>query len=118
MTQYVPILVHFATSLALVLGLLAVHMGLGGRKPNPDKLMPYESGVGPVGSARERVPVRYYLVAMLFILFDVEAVFLYPWAVLFRELGWLGLAEILVFVGMLLVGYVYAWRRGAFQWQP
>lgn len=117
MSQYVPILVHFATSLVLVLGLLAIHGWLGGRRPNPDKLMPYESGVWPVGSARERVPVRYYLVAMLFILFDVEAVFLYPWAVLFRELGWLGLWEVLAFVGVLLVGYVYAWRRGAFQWQ-
>ncbi|MFN3286555.1 MAG: NADH-quinone oxidoreductase subunit A [bacterium] len=118
MAQYVPILVHFAASLALVLGLLGLHVLLGGRRPHPDKLMPYESGVWPVGSARERVPVRYYLVAMLFILFDVEAVFLYPWAVLFRQLGWLGLWEILVFVGVLLLGYVYAWRRGAFQWQP
>jgi NADH-quinone oxidoreductase subunit A len=117
-TPYVPILVHFAASLALVLALLALHVRLGGRRPNPDKLMPYESGVWPVGSARERVPVRYYLVAMLFILFDVEAVFLYPWAVLFRELGWLGLWEVLAFVGVLLLGYGYAWRRGAFQWQP
>ncbi len=118
MTQYVPILVHFGASLALVLALLGLHVWLGGRRPNPDKLMPYESGVWPIGSARERVPVRYYLVAMLFILFDVEAVFLYPWAVLFRELGWLGLWEVLAFVGVLLAGYVYAWRRGAFQWQP
>jgi NADH-quinone oxidoreductase subunit A len=116
--EYVPVLVHFGVSLAVALGLLGVHVWLGGRRPTPEKLMPYESGVWPVGSARERVPVRYYLVAMLFILFDVEAVFLYPWAVLFRELGWLGFWEILVFVGVLLLGYAYAWRRGAFEWQP
>lgn len=116
-TQYVPILVHLVASLALVLALLVLHGRLGGRRPTPDKLMPYESGVWPVGSARERVPVRYYLVAMLFILFEVEAVFLYPWAVLHRELGWLGLWEVGSFLGVLLLGYVYAWRRGAFQWQ-
>ena len=118
MAEYVPVLVHFGVSLAVALGLLRVHVWLGGRHPTPDKLMPYESGVWPVGSARERVPIRYYLVAMQFILFDVEAVFLYPRAVLFRELGWLGFWEILVFVGVLLLGYAYAWRRGAFEWQP
>ncbi|MEY3150288.1 MAG: hypothetical protein RL635_5 [Chloroflexota bacterium] len=79
--------------------------------------MPYESGMTPIGAAVRRVPVRYYLVAVLFILFDIEVVFFLPWAVVLRKLGMFGLLEMLVFVAILLVGYVYVWKRGALEWE-
>ncbi len=117
MADYLPIVVHIALVVLVVTGLVALHHRLGRPRPLPGKLEPYESGVWPVGTARERVPVRYYLIAMLFLLLDVEAVFLYPWAVIARELRVLGLVEMLTFVGVLGAGFVYAWRRGALQWQ-
>ena len=80
-------------------------------------LSPYECGIPPVESARKRISVRFYVVAMLFILFDIEAAFLYPWAVLFRRLGLFGFAEMLTFLGVLVVGYIYCWRRGGLQWE-
>jgi NADH-quinone oxidoreductase subunit A len=115
--SYLPILVHFALVVALTGLLLSAHALLGRGRPLPGKAEPYESGVWPIGSARERVPIRYYLIAMLFLLFDIEAVFLYPWAVIARELKVFGLIEILVFVGVLALGLIYAWKRGALEWQ-
>lgn len=118
MADYTPIFVHFALAVLLTGGLLAAHAVLGGRHRSlPGKVEPYESGVWPIGSARERVPIRYYLIAMLFLLFDVEAVFLYPWAVVARELRIFGLIEMLTFVGVLGLGFLYAWKRGALEWQ-
>jgi NADH-quinone oxidoreductase subunit A len=90
---------------------------LGPRDANPEKTTVYECGVEPVGTARERFPVRFYLVAMLFIVFDIEAVFLYPWARLFRQLGVLGLVEMAVFIVVLVIGLIYAWRKGALEWE-
>ncbi len=90
---------------------------LGPRNPNPRKTTTYECGVEPTGSARQRFPVRFYLVAMLFILFDIEAVFLYPWARLLRRLGVFGLVEMGIFILILVVGLVYAWRKGALDWE-
>ncbi|HKV38567.1 MAG TPA: NADH-quinone oxidoreductase subunit A [Blastocatellia bacterium] len=81
-----------------------------------DKLSPYECGVDPIGDARERFSVRFYMVAMLFLVFDVETVFLFPWAVIYDRLALFGLAEMLVFIAILVVGYYYAWRKGAFEW--
>ncbi len=123
--DYIPIFVHLALAVLLTVGLLAVHALLGGRfaapgtvrRPLPGQAEAYESGVWPIGSARERVPIRFYLIAMLFLLFDVEAVFLYPWAVVARELGAFGLIEILTFVAVLGLGFLYAWKRGALEWQ-
>ena len=118
--------VHFALAVLLTAVLLGAHALLGGwrstrdggpRRPLPGQAEPYESGVWPIGSARERVPIRYYLIAMLFLLFDVEAVFLYPWAVVARELKVFGLIEVLTFVGVLGLGFLYAWKRGALEWQ-
>ncbi len=118
MADYTPIFVHFALAALLTGGLLAAHAVLGGRHRHlPGKVEPYESGVWPIGSARERVPIRYYLIAMLFLLFDVEAVFLYPWAVVARDLRIFGLIEMLTFVGVLGLGFLYAWKRGALEWQ-
>jgi NADH-quinone oxidoreductase subunit A len=115
--DYLPVLVHFVLVIALTAALLLAHALLGGSRPHPSKMEPYESGVWAIGSARERVPIRYYVIAMLFILFDVETVFLYPWAVVFRQLGTFGLWEMLLFIGILGVGLIYAWKRGALEWQ-
>ncbi len=117
MTAYLPIFVHFALVVVLTTVLLAAHALLGKPRPLPAKAEPYESGVWPTGSARERVPIRYYLIAMLFILFDIEAVFMYPWAVVSRELGIGGLIAILTFVAVLGLGFIYAWKRSALEWQ-
>lgn len=86
-------------------------------KPSAEKLEPYECGMEPVGGARVRFSIKFYMVAMLFILFDIEAIFFYPWAVVHRWLGWFGLIEMGIFVAILLVGYIYIWKRGAFTWE-
>jgi NADH-quinone oxidoreductase subunit A len=117
LAAYLPVFVHFVLAVLITALLLVAHAWLGRESPSPAKLEPYESGVWPIGSARERVPIRYYLIAMLFILFDIEAVFLYPWAVTFRELGLAGLIEMFVFLGVLFVGFIYAWKRRALEWE-
>ncbi len=89
---------------------------LAPRNPNPIKSIPYESGMPPIGAARQRYTVRYYVIAMLFVVFDIEAVFFYPWAVAFNAIGWYGLIEMVLFISLLLVAYVYAWRKGALDW--
>lgn len=110
---------------ALVLVLSLVMVGLPAlvsrllrlNRPSPEKESPYECGMTPVGGARVRFSIKFYLVAMLFILFDIEAIFLYPWASVHRWLGWFGMGEMGLFVLILLVGYAYIWRRGGFQWE-
>src|SRR5438045_5204258 len=89
---------------------------LGPRKPTPEKLAPYECGMPPVGDARERQSVKFYLVAMIFLLFDIEVAFLYPWAMALRDLGWNAFGQVLLFMLLLLAGYVYVWRKGALDW--
>src|SRR3989440_5612131 len=89
---------------------------LGPRNPTPEKSAPYECGMPPVGNARERQSVKFYLVAMIFLLFDIEIAFLYPWAMALRDLGWNGLLQVVLFMLLLLAGYVYAWRTGALDW--
>ncbi|MEN3026940.1 MAG: NADH-quinone oxidoreductase subunit A, partial [Chlorobiota bacterium] len=89
---------------------------LGPRRPTWRKLTTYESGMEPIRTARERFSVKFYMVAMVFIVFDIEIVFMYPWAVQFRELGLLGLAGMALFIAVLLVGLVYVWRKGILQW--
>jgi NADH-quinone oxidoreductase subunit A len=95
---------------------LVVSSLLGKPRPNPAKSSVYECGIPPVSTARERFPIKFYLVCMIFILLDVDAAFLYPWALVFRELGVFGFVEMLVFVGLLGGGFVYAWRVGALDW--
>jgi len=114
---YLPVLIHLAIAIVLATALLVLHRLAGGRRPTPEKSLPYESGVWPIGDARERIPIRYYLVAMLFILFDIEIVFVYPWAVLVRELGSAGLVEMFTFLAVLGCGYVYLVRRRALEWE-
>ena len=89
---------------------------LGPSRPNPVKKMPYESGMPPIGEANQRYTIRYYVIAMLFVVFDIEAVFFYPWAVAFNQIGWYGLIEMVLFIVLLFVAYVYAWRKGALDW--
>jgi NADH-quinone oxidoreductase subunit A len=89
---------------------------LGPRKPTPEKLAPYECGMPPVGDARERQSVKFYLVAMIFLLFDIEVAFLYPWAMALRDLGWGGFVQVVLFMLLLSSGYIYIWRKGALDW--
>jgi NADH-quinone oxidoreductase subunit A len=106
--------------IALGAGFSAVAIGLssalGPRNPTPEKLAPYECGMPPVGDARERQSVKFYLVAMIFLLFDIEVAFLYPWAMALRDLGGNGFVQLVLFMALLLAGYVYVWRKGALDW--
>ena len=104
------------TGLLLGLVLLKLHQWLGPHRPNPEKNSTYESGMEPVRSAKERISVKYYMVAVLFILFDIEVIFLYPWAVNFRSLGMFGYIEMVVYIAILLIGYFYILRKGALKW--
>ncbi|MBM3130554.1 MAG: NADH-quinone oxidoreductase subunit A [Chloroflexi bacterium] len=114
--DYLPILVMIAIVTAFAVIALTLSAMTGPRRPNPTKLSPYESGMPPFGSARRRFSIKYYLTAVLFILFDIEIIFFYPWAVLFRDLGWFGLSAMGTFMLVLLIGYVYVWRKGGFEW--
>ncbi len=89
---------------------------VGRHRSSPTKMQPYECGITPTGDARQPFSVKFYLVAMLFILFDVEAVFLYPWAYVYRELSWFGFVEMMVYILILLAGYIYLWKKGALDW--
>jgi len=113
---YVPILLHVVMVVALASAMLGLSWWVGVKRPSRDKLSPYECGISPVGNARERFSVSFYLVGILFILFDVEAVFLYPWAVVFKSLKWFGFTEMLLYIAVLLAGYVYIWKKGALDW--
>src|SRR5689334_14054313 len=113
---YFPVLVQALLAIALAAGLLTVSFVLGKKVRNRVKDMPYESGIAPTGDARQRFSVKFYLVAMLFILFDIEAIFLYPWVVVYRELKMFAFVEMLVFVILILSGFFYIWKKGALDW--
>jgi len=115
--SYVPLLIYVLIVLGLIGALVTLSFVLGPSKPHKKKLAPYESGIIPDTPALRRLSVRFYLTAMLSIIFDVEAVFFYPWAVLLRQLKWFGLIEMLVFMGILLVALAYVWRNGGFDWE-
>jgi NADH-quinone oxidoreductase subunit A len=114
--SYLPIGIMLVFGLAFGIVMSKASEWFGPSNPNETKLSTYESGMEPIRTARERVSVKYYMVAMLFILFDIEVVFLYPWAVNFRALGWFGYGEMLVFVAILMLGYLYLWKKGALKW--
>lgn len=113
---YFPVLVQALLAMALAGGLLTVSYLLGKKVRNRVKDMPYESGITPTGDARQRFSVKFYLVAMLFILFDIEAIFLYPWVVVYRELKMFAFVEMLVFVILILSGFFYIWKKGVLDW--
>lgn len=113
---YFPVLVQIVIALVVAGGMIGASAVLGRKVRDRVKDSPYESGMIPVGSARERFSVKYYLVAMLFILFDIEAIFLYPWAVVYRELKLFGFTEMLVFIVLVLCGFFYIWKKGVLDW--
>jgi len=115
--SYVPLLIFVLIVLGLVVTLVALSFVLGPTRPSRRKMAPYESGIIPDTPAHRRLSVRFYLTAMLFIIFDVEAIFFYPWAVLLRQLKWFGLIEMLVFMGILLVAFAHIWRKGGLDWE-
>src|SRR5213594_2871593 len=116
MSGWVPVVAMIALGAAFGGGSILLSRFLGPRRPTPEKLAPYECGVPPVGDARERHSVKFYLIAMIFLLFDIEIAFLYPWAVALRDLGWSGFVQIVTFVLIRLVGFVYVWRKGVLDW--
>jgi NADH-quinone oxidoreductase subunit A len=116
MEPYIPIGIMIGIGAVAGYVFANINRWLGPKRPNDEKLSTYESGMEPVRSARERFSVKFYLVAMLFIVFDIEILFMYPWAVQFRQLGMAGFVEMLVFIGVLVVGLVYIVKKGALRW--
>ena len=117
LAEYLPIAIMIL--LAAGLAVLVVVLGhlFGPRRPSERKASPYESGMTPIGPGTRRVPVRFYMVAVLFILFDIEVIFFLPFALVFKQLGWFAIIEMAIFIAILLVGYVYAWKKGALEWE-
>ncbi len=115
--DYLAILIFFAIAVFFaVFAVVASHL-LGQKKPTPIKQAPYECGMTTVGSSFRRVPIKYYIIAMLFLIFDIEVVFLYPWAVVFKEFKLFAFASMAVFLGILILAYIYIWKRGALEWE-
>ncbi len=115
-TEYLPVLIMMIVAAIFGAGIILVGGLVRLRRPYKDKLIPYESGITPVGEPGIRFRISFYIVAMLFVIFDVEAVFLYPWAIVYNKIGLYALIEMLLFIVILLVGYIYAWKKGAFVW--
>jgi NADH-quinone oxidoreductase subunit A len=114
--EYIAIIIMLLISLAIGFGTLLIGALFRPRRPYTEKLRPYESGNPPVGEPRYRFSVKFYVTAMLFVIFDVEAVFLYPWAIVFDKIGLYAFVEMMIFISILLVGYLYAWKKDAFTW--
>ena len=115
--QYLPIALFLGVSTVIGVTLLTLGSLLGPRKPDSEKLSPYECGFEAFEDARMKFDVRYYLVAILFILFDLEIAFLFPWAVVLQEIGFFGFMAMMVFLGVLVVGFIYEWKKGALEWE-
>ena len=116
LAKYFPILLFIAIALAFGVVTLIISYLVQPKYPEPEKLSAYECGSEPFSDARMPFPVRYYIFAMLFVIFDIEVIFLYPWAVVFDKIGLIGLIEMMIFIALFLVAYVYAWRKGALEW--
>lgn len=114
--EYVPVLLLFGFVVVNAVGMIVFSHLLSPSRPTTVKGQPYESGMPSLGDTRDRFSVKFYLIAMLFIVFDIETVFMIPWGVAFKQLGLFGLVEMVVFILILLVGYIYAWKRGALEW--
>ena len=115
-SPYLPILIFLI--LASIFGIIPLILGffVRPRRPDPEKLSPYECGIDPVMGTRERFSIRFYIVAMIFLIFDVEVIFLFPWAVVYSKIGLFGFVEMMLFIFILLIGYFYAWKKGALEW--
>jgi NADH-quinone oxidoreductase subunit A len=116
-TDYIPIFIFFIVAVGFALTVIFLSAIFGKRKITPQKMLPYECGMDPIGQARKPFSVKFYIIAMLFIVFDLEAVFLYPWAVVFKDLKVFGLVEMGAFIAILLVGFIYVWKKGALEWE-
>lgn len=116
LVSWLPVALLFVLTTVLAFVVIGLSSVLGPKRGSLRKLMPYESGMKPIGSAMQRTPVRFYLIAMIFILFDIEIIFMLPYALIYRDLGVFGLVEIMLFVGLLFIGYFYALKRGALRW--
>ena len=116
MQGWLSILIMIALGAGFGFAAIMLSSVLGPRNPSPEKSAPYECGMPAVGDARERQSVKFYLVAMIFLLFDIEVAFLYPWAMALRDLGWGGFVQVVLFMALLLAGYTYVWRKGALDW--
>ena len=116
LTRYFPVLVFIFVALGFGVVTLLLSYVVQPKYPEPEKLSAYECGSEPFSDARMPFPVRYYIFAMLFVIFDVEVIFLYPWAVVFNKIGLIGLLEMMMFIALFLVAYAYAWRKGALEW--
>ena len=114
--NYVPLFIFAFVAFLVAAGTVAICTLIRPKNPSKTKLMPYECGIDPIDSARGRYTVRYYIIAILFVVFDVETIFLFPWAVKFKAFGIFGLVEILIFLAILIVGYVWVWKKGALEW--
>jgi NADH-quinone oxidoreductase subunit A len=117
LAEYLPTLLFLIVASVIGIALIVIGNFLGPKRPDPEKLSPYECGFNAFEDARMRFDVRYYLIAILFIVFDLEIAFVYPWALVFRELGVFGLVEMGVFLGLLVIGFVYVWKKGALEWE-
>jgi NADH-quinone oxidoreductase subunit A len=117
LTPYIPIFLFILIAAGFAVATLIFARLVSAEKPNAVKLEPYECGIEAQGDARDRYSIRYYLIAMLFVIFDIETVFMFPWAVSLDRLALFGLIEMLVFLFILVVGYFYAWKKGALEWQ-
>jgi NADH-quinone oxidoreductase subunit A len=115
--QYLPIALFMSVATVIGLSLLVLGSLLGPSKPDSEKLSPYECGFEAFEDARMKFDVRYYLVAILFIIFDLEIAFLFPWAIVLDQLGWPAIASMSVFLGLLVVGFIYEWKKGALEWE-
>ncbi|MBO6937300.1 MAG: NADH-quinone oxidoreductase subunit A [Deltaproteobacteria bacterium] len=114
---YLPVFLMIGVASAVALGMFLATTLAGPKKPSPEKNLPYESGSNTTGANHIRLSVKFYLTAILFVVFDIEAVFLYPWGGMFRDLGWFGFVEMLLFLVILGVTLVYAWKKGALEWE-
>ena len=117
LVDYLAILIWFAIAVFFAIFAIVASYLLGQRKPSAIKQAPYECGMATVGSSFHRIPVKYYIIAMLFLLFDIEVVFLYPWAVVFKQFKFFAFISMAVFIGILLIAYIYIWKKGALEWE-
>src|SRR4030066_1386717 len=115
--EYLAILIYIAIAIVFALFAITASALLGQRKPTALKKAPYECGMTTIGSIFRRIPVKYYIIAMLFLLFDIEVVFLYPWAVVFKQFKFFAFVSMAIFIGILLVAYIYIWKKGALEWE-
>lgn len=117
LTPYIPVFLLMALAVVVSIGLFSAGQFLGPKNPSPEKDQPYECGSESSGGNHIKLSVKFYLTAILFVVFDIEAIFIYPWAVQFKALGWLGFATMLSFLVILVVGLVYCWKKGALEWE-